>query len=87
MAVAPMQMLAFVVCGVNNIIADEKAPRVNAARVVQREAVLELVSAVEQGIVSVSAAADIAASVSKEEQAEIVARGVYQSPTPASASC
>jgi len=82
-----MQMLAFVACGVNNIIAEGKAPRVNAARVVQREAVIELVSAVEQGIVSVSAAADIAASVSKEEQAEIVARGVYQSPTPASASC
>lgn len=47
---------------------------VKTARVVQRDGAPELVTAVERGVVSVSAAADVA-TLPKPKQAEIVARG------------
>lgn len=47
---------------------------INTAKKVQRDGAPELVEAVEQGQVSVSAAADVA-TLSREEQAEVVAKG------------
>lgn len=47
---------------------------VNTAKKVQREGSPELIEAVEQGKVSVSAAADVA-TLRKEEQADVVAKG------------
>lgn len=49
-------------------------PSVQRAKSVQEHGAVELVRAVEQGKVSVSAAADVATKP-KEEQSEIVARG------------